>query len=124
MTRDSRAEMLIVAGFGLFLAFLWFRNKQNGAGNGMTIDLASPAVSNGASNAGVPLGLTMPDGFVQGQTYTPGAVPSMVYSLAQPGGCGCTGTTAGNTYGGPDALAAALLGQGYDFPPVTQSQVY
>lgn len=124
--RDSRAEILIVTGVLVLLLFVWFRNRQAGAGNGLTVDLTLPAVSNGSTNAGVPLALTMPAGAGQTalQQFGPGAginIGGTTYTLANPSTCGCGGGI-GNTYGSEDDLAASLVAANYNVPSVTNAQ--
>ncbi len=121
MTKDSRAEILIVAGVGLLLLFFWHRNSAT-QGLGLTTDLSGlPSTGNPVSNSGVPLDLTMPTGFAPG-VVLPGITAPAIniggtsYSLSQPGGCGCGGGNTGVTYGGASDLAGALIAQGYDQP--------
>jgi len=130
MTKDSRTEILTVAAVGVFLAFLWFRGRANGEGNGTALDLAGPAVSNGSSNGGVPLDLTMPPFDAAGMPWVPSGngrgvnVGNVTYSIGNPSACGCGGSGADNTYGSASDLAAGLLGHGYDMPFVSQEGVY
>lgn len=131
--KDSRAEILIVGGVAALLLFFWLRNRSNGAGSGLSVVLPDTAGA-GASNGGVPLGLTMPDGATWGDTapgnwWNPPAVPSLTiggpsYSLSNPGGCGCGGNGGGNTYGSASDMAGALLAGGYDMPFVGPGEAY
>ena len=126
-SKDTRAEIIIVAGFVALLAFVWLRNRNQGQGNGFSVDLSLPGVSNGSTNSGVPLSLTMPTlTTTSPTTYAPGAginVGGTTYTLSNPSTCGCGGDS-GNTYGSAADLAASLVAQGYDMPAVTQSEVY
>ena len=121
--QDSRAEILIVGGVLVILVLLWLRQRPQ-AGNGLSLNLASlPAILNGSTNSGVPLGLTMPD-LGPGVPFwnpPPIQVPNInaTYNLGRAGSCGCGGGVESNTYGGANDLAAALSQQGYDLPFVT-----
>jgi hypothetical protein len=124
--KDTRAEILIVAGVLILLLFVWFRNKQAGVAPGVSLDLALPAVANGSTNSGVPLGLTLPDAASQAALWQPGAgqginIGGTTYTLSDPTVCGCGGGSGGNTYGSEDDLAAALIMNGYN-PTVVSNQ--
>ncbi len=121
--KDSRAEILIVAGVLAILILIWLRNRPV-AGNGLSLNLASlPAIPNGSTNSGVPLGLTMPDLGSGVPFWNPPEIKvpniSATYNFGNAGSCGCGGGADSNTYGGESDLAAALAQQGYDLPFVT-----
>ena len=127
-SKDSRAEILIVAGAAAILFLWWVRNQGAGAGTGLTTQLLPAAPGDTSTNAGVPLSLTMPDQ-IAGVVPTYGSAPSIniggaTYSLASPSACGCGAGGSGNTYGGADDLAASLLAGGYDMPFVQPGEAY
>jgi hypothetical protein len=127
MTRDSRAEILIVAGVAVLILLFWHRNRA-AAGSGASLTLL-PAAGSPVTNSGVPLALTMPDNSDNSFSYTsPGTsidVGGAVYNFGSPNSCGCGGNLAGGpTYGSESDLAGALLAGGYDEPFVAPGGAY
>lgn len=125
--KDSRAEILIVAGVAVLILLFWHRNRA-ASGNGASLTLL-PAPGAPVSNAGVPLALTMPDGGDNSFSYTsPGTsidVGGSFYNFGNPQSCGCgSNQTGGPTYGSASDLAASLLRAGYDMPFIAPGEAY
>lgn len=127
MASDSRTEILIVAGVAVVLFLLWHRNAPTAAGS-TSYNLVPGGGA--ATNAGVPLGLTMPEGSEAGATFAPSMIDGPTYggtsfNFASPGSCGCNSNVMGGpTYGSASDMAAGLIAGGYDMPFIAPGESY
>ena len=113
VSQNTKAEIVIVAVAGLFLWWLWHKNAQGGAGNGLNLNLTNNPVPD-TSGTGFQIPTPLAGDIFQ---YTGNTVPNpapLSFGLtgAGSGSCSCaTSNLTGATFGSMADLSNWLVNQ-------------
>ena len=112
MTSDTKSEIVIVAVAGVFLWWLWHKNRAAGAGTGLNVDLPAFAAQPGVQGASFNVPAPLPGDIFQ-YSGSPTANPPPVNFALNPGSasCSCGTTMTDNTFGSFADLSAWLQSQ-------------
>jgi hypothetical protein len=129
MREETKTEIVVFTGLAAAALFLWWTNRQNGAGTGLEGLPDALGVDGGNGTLGSPAGLTIPPAATGGTFNYIGAPISLASPPAAsplgataPASCGCTQPASGGSvttlrYGADPDLIAALA----SLPPTQQT---